>query len=368
MGKKIKVLHFELEAVTGGIESFLYNVYSVIDRNKIQFDFVTTVEKPALAKPLKELGGKIFTVSSLKNPYKYIKDINSILKNGNYDIVHLHKNSAANILPVYVIKKYKNIKIIVHSHNTRPSCGKITYLLHYLNRGILWKNSDIHLACSKIAGNWLYGESKEFKVIKNGILAEKYKFKKENQKECRCRLGIPDNATVIGNVGRFSIQKNQKRLLEIFKCIYEIDKNVYLIMIGEGEEKANIKTKIKTNKFKDNIRCLGNQTDINKFMAAMDIFIMPSLYEGLPIVAVEAQASGLIVWLADTISSETEISRGVRWFCLENDNQNIAKKVLIQGKNNCEERVKQNQEVINNGFDVKSTSDYLGNLYRRCVK
>ena len=121
---RIKILHFELDKNPGGIESFLLNMYSKIDRKRFQFDFVSRYNNPAKAKELQTLGGNIVKVSDLKNPLAYYKDVKKVLLSG-YDIVHIHKNSAANIIPIVIAHKVSRLKIIVHSHNTSPSVGKL---------------------------------------------------------------------------------------------------------------------------------------------------------------------------------------------------------------------------------------------------
>ena len=130
--EKVKVLHLELDAHMGGIESFLYNLYSQIDRECVQFDFVTRSNRPAMESELRELGAKIYRVSSYKNPLAYMHDLNAVIENG-YDVIHIHKNSAAVILPFIVAHKHKNIRVFVHSHNTRPSVNGISKTLHMIS-------------------------------------------------------------------------------------------------------------------------------------------------------------------------------------------------------------------------------------------
>ena len=127
---RIRVLHLELDGHLGGIESFLYNLYSVIDRNRVHFDFITRAENPAKGDELKKLGANIYRLSSYSHPFRYMKDLDRVINEGNYDVVHIHKNSATVILPFLVVRRYKNIRVFVHSHNSQPSVGGITYVLH----------------------------------------------------------------------------------------------------------------------------------------------------------------------------------------------------------------------------------------------
>lgn len=179
--KKIKVLHLELSENTGGIEVFLYNLYSHIDRDQFQFDFITQSDAPAKENEFKDLGGHIIKISSYKHPVRYYRELKTVMERG-YDIIHIHKNSAANILPVVIANIVGNATVISHSHNTSPtSGGRISLLLHKVNRGYLYKAIKYHLACSQEAGKWMYGSNKEFHVIPNGIDTKRFAFNQQTR-------------------------------------------------------------------------------------------------------------------------------------------------------------------------------------------
>lgn len=362
-GKKIKVLHLELSENMGGIESFLYNLYREIDRDKIQFDFVTRSDKPAMESELRELGAKIYHVSPYRKVVSYMRELDAILRKG-YDVIHIHKNSAAIILPFLVARRHKGLKVFVHSHNTSPSQGRITRVLHFLNKPILWKLSDEHFACSKLAGEWLYGQDKDFRIIQNGIVTKKYLFDSHKRERERKELNLPDDSFVVGNIGRFAQQKNHIRLIDIFEQIYNKNNNSYLLLVGDGELKTKIENYCNESKkqMSAHVRFLGQRQDVAELLMAMDCFIMPSLYEGLPIAAIEAQASGLPVYLADTISKETEITDAVQWFSLDELDIDIANRVEmvpdLEGQ-----RIIRNREVYDAGFDISNTSEYLLDKY-----
>lgn len=188
---KIKILHFELDNNLGGIESFLLNLYKEIDRNVFQFDFITQSDKPALENDFLELGANIFKISKVKNTLQYKKDILKIMTNG-YDIIHVHKNSLANIIPLYCANEQK-IPVILHSHNTRPSVGKMTYILHQFNKNKAYKIVNEHFACSSEAGKWMYGNL-PYDIVRNGILANRFKFNQLVRSNTRRLLEIPENA------------------------------------------------------------------------------------------------------------------------------------------------------------------------------
>ena len=363
--KKIRVLHLELDGHLGGIESFLFSLYSVIDRNKVHFDFITRTDDPAKGSEFEELDARIIKISSYDHPLKYMKDLDKVLADGNYDVVHIHKNSAAIILPFLVTRKHKDVKVFVHSHNTQPSVNGLASLLHKLNKRFLYNSADEHLACSKVAGEWLYGKSSNFGVLRNGIITNKYRFDENKRKAKRKELNIPEDAFVLGNVGRFAEQKNQIRLVDIFEEFRKRVNDSYLILIGDGclREKVELYTKEKDIK---NIKFLGVRNDIPDLMMAMDAFVMPSLYEGLPIVGVEAQAEGLELYLSDTISKETELLNSVTWFSLDEKDEDIAKRIKHRTISK-KERLFRNNEVKRQGYDIEQTARELLSRYEECL-
>lgn len=364
--KKIKVLHLELDEHLGGIESFLYNLYNAIDREKVQFDFVSRSDNPAYKSELTELGANIFKVYSFKNPFKYMNDLKQIIKNGEYDIIHIHKNSAANILPFCVTNKFKNMKVFVHSHNTKPSVNGCTSVLHNINKKFLYDSANKHFACSQVAGEWMYGKNIKFRVLRNGIITSKYRFNKEKRKIKRQELNIPNSAFVVGNVGRFAEQKNQKRLVEVFDEVKKLNPNSYLLLIGDGNLKEKIQLYVKEKNI-ENVKFLGVRNDIPDLMMAMDVFVMPSLYEGLPIVGVEAQAAGLNLYLSNTISKETQLIDSVKWFDLNESNKRIAESIKIEMIDD-EERKCGNDDVKNHGYDIEQTAKELLYEYEECLR
>ena len=363
--RKIRVLHLELDGHLGGIESFLYSLYSAIDRNKVHFDFITRTDNPAKGDELKKLDARVIKISSYNHPIKYMKDLDRLIEEGNYDVIHIHKNSAAIVLPFLVAGRHKNAKVFVHSHNTQPSVNGAASLLHRLNKRFLYNSADEHFACSHVAGEWLYGKNGNFSVLRNGIITSKYQFDKEKRRAKRRELNIPEDAFVLGNVGRFAEQKNQKRLVDIFEEFQKSVDNSYLILVGDGSLREKIEFYANEKKIK-NIKFLGVRSDIPDIMMAMDAFVMPSLYEGLPIVGVEAQAAGLDLYLSDTISKETGLINAVTWFDLNETDQDIAKKISVKVVSE-RERLLRNNEVKNKGYDIAQTARELLSKYEECI-
>ena len=252
-------------------------------------------------------------------------------------------------------------KVIVHSHNTSPSVGRVTSLLHYMNKNKLNELADYKLACSTDAGKWLYTDN-NFTIMTNGIITERFKFDQVKRKKIRNELSINENQIVYGNIGRFSEQKNHKRLIEIFKEIRKEQNNSILLLVGDGDLRSEIEATVRKYSLEANVIFAGVRNDIPDLLMAMDAFIMPSLYEGLPIVAIEAQASGLQLFLSDTISKETDIIGHTTWFSLNENNETIVNKICNTKYDN--ERVLFNDNVVSAGYDIKKTADMISEVYR----
>lgn len=358
--RKIKVLHLELDEHLGGIESFLYNLYSNIDRGQVQFDFVSRSSHPAKGLELETLGAKCYVVSSYKHLIRYTRDLKRVLENG-YDVVHFHKNSAAMILPIIFVKMFSKSKIFIHSHNSQPSKGRITSLLHRVNRPILSLLVDKRFACSVVAGNWMYGNKKDFEVIKNGITVDNFKFSEIDRKNKREELSVKDDEFLVGHIGRFTEQKNHSRLIDIFMSYLDINSKAKLLLIGDGELKQETENKVNKLGLAGSVFFLGIRNDISDIVKAMDCFLMPSLYEGLPVVAIEAQCSGVNLVLSDTISPETDITGNVVWFSLNDDNDDIAKQIC---SNYSDKREEAYYSTIENGYDMRKSAELMLERYK----
>lgn len=362
MEDKKRVLHFELTGNIGGIESFILNLYKNIDRSTYKFDFITTSETPVYKDELETLGGRVFQVPIYKDIWGYTREIKKIIAANNYDIIHIHKNSSANIIPAIIAKKISSAKIIVHSHNTLPTKGRLSGLLHKINRSYLYNVADEHLACSNIAGKWMFGDRK-YEVIPNGVDTSQFLFSTEGRKKIRSEFGIPEDAFIVGNVGRFTEQKNHRFIIDIFESLLGIKENAYLILVGTGELEDEIKERVKKKCIAKKVIFTGKRNDIPDIMSALDVFLMPSFYEGLPIVAVEAQANGLRLCLSDTIAKETDIFRDAKWIDLAEDMSNIANKLNSITYISQTERLKRCQEFSNSIYTIKNTVNKIRILY-----
>lgn len=367
MSKKIKVLHVQLTENFGGIESLLTNVYANIDRSKYQFDFIVTAKKP-YQKKLTDLGGNVFLLPSIKQTVSYIKAFNEILNN-NYDIVHFHKNSAANIIPILIVKNHPtHPKIIVHSHNTFPSIqNKVLVRLHRINRIFLSRMADKKIACSNAAANWMFGKKDNVQIINNGIDIKRFTFSDIDRRTIRNKYNIKKIDFVVGAVGRFTKQKNYKMTIDIFNEVRKLRKDSKLMIIGDGYLKRDLVKQVHQLGLEDDVLFLGLQLNVSPYLSAMDAFLMPSIYEGLGIAAVEAQSEGLPTYISNRFPKEINLTTLVRRFSLKQSPRNIAN-LIIDGIKQNNRSEKTAMEIEKSNYSLTSTVQSLANLYRKLSK
>lgn len=347
----IKILCLMLTENYGGIERFLLNVLSNIDRNKFHLDFVSNCDNPAYKSEIEDYNSKIYN----------IRNINLTNLCNQYDIIHFNKNSLANILPIIDAKR-TNAKIIIHSHNSAPTSGHLTYFLHYLNRLFVDSISDLNLACSNYAGKWMF-PSGNYLFLPNGINTKQYLYSDEDRISLRNKYQIDSSSIVLGNIGRLENQKNQLFLLKIFYDFNKIYTNSKLLIIGSGKNESKLKLFAKKIHIIDNVIFVKNTSKISMYLSFMDYFILTSKFEGFPIVSIESQASGLPTFLPTNITPEIDISNSINWFSLETDPKDIAKHIISVNPNLPEERILKNDIIQKSIFDISNTVKYLSHYY-----
>lgn len=303
-----KILYIEATSSKGGIETFILNTCKYLDRNAYKVTVLANCRECSIERELKEAGVKIRHIRPAeKGIFAYYKDLNRIIRPENFDIVHINKNSLAEPLALLISKKNKIRKIILHSHNTHPTSGKISSVLHKIFRNLLISPKIWQVACSEQAAEWMFPKRKSCLLLKNGIETEKYAFCPEIREKVRDMLGLSPNQSAICNVGRLCPQKNTLFLLEIMHRIVRKQPNAKLFLIGTGELETSAKEKTKALKLEKNVVFMGKRTDVNELLQGMDLFLMPSLHEGLPIAAVEAQAASLPLLISDTVDKDVKI-------------------------------------------------------------
>ncbi|MDT2391066.1 glycosyltransferase [Enterococcus avium] len=343
-----------------GISAVIFNLYNETKR-KFNYNFV--YHNFMDQKFLNELshGNEIFKISDRKrNTLKYIFQLKRIIENKNYDIIHIHGNSSTMLIEVLAAKlaNYKG-RIIVHTHNTTSKNKGFKF---YLNR-LLIKQSDVLLACGKEAGKALYGNS-DYKIISNGINTEKFIYNFDDRKKFRDEVNV-SNELLIGNIGRMNNQKNQEFLLELVSHLPD-KSNIKLVLIGDGPDEKKLRNMVIELNIKKRVIFLKPKEQVNYIYSGLDVLVMPSRYEGIPLVTIEAQANGLPIIISDKVDREIDITNIVTFLSIDKKEE-IYNQWIDQIKL-CGEMNRSPNNFIKilgeSGFDIKESGKKIEELYR----
>ena len=351
--------------VGGGVEAVVMNYYRNIDRNKIQFDFICDDDSTCIPKEeIENLGGKVILIPPYQKVLKYHKELKKVLKEGQYKIVHSHIN-ALSVFSLWAAKSAKVPVRIAHSHSTSNKKEWKKTLLKNMLRPFSKLFATDYFCCSELAVRWLFGNKTYDKgkvyLLNNAIDLDKFKYNEKLRKEKRKELHIKDKDLVIGHIGRFVKQKNHEFLIDIFNEIHKQNKNTILLLAGEGPLKEEIENKVKELGLEKNVMFLGQRNDANELYQAMDVFVLPSLYEGLPVVGVEAQASGLPCFFSADMTKETKVLQTAKFISLTHTPQYWAKEILEQL--NSYTRMDTEKEITANSFSIKIEATKLEQQY-----
>lgn len=361
----IRVLHYGLSSNLGGIETYLYKLYSNIDRSEYEFDFlINGFKKPYWHDEFTLMGSKFYHVTNRrKNPLKNIEDISNIFKNEKFDIIHFHLNSLSYTAPVHYALKY-NCPVIVHSRNAGILKSKITRTFHKINSIRLPQDKITKLAVSDYAGEWMFKSQKDVTVINNGIEIEKYKYNINSRHKIRKELGLSEEKAIV-HIGAMREQKNHMFLLEVFSKVIEKGINSKLILIGEGNLMQEVEKRIDQLNIKENVLLVGNRNDVSDILSASDIFLFPSFYEGFPNAVLEAQTSGLPCLITDKITDEVIVNENCVAMSLDSTANEWAQKLLTLEE--CEDRYKAAIDVEEKGLSVKNEISKIEKIYKKML-
>ena len=363
----IRILHVIGSMNRGGAEAMIMNLYRQIDRTRVQFDFVeNTLQPAAFDDEIRELGGRIFNCPHYngKNHLIYKRWWKHFFSEhrGEFSAVHGHLGSTAAIyLP---IAKSHGVYTIAHSHNTRgQGFGDWLYHMYALPTRHI---ADYFFACSKDAGSDRYGEkvasdSTHFRVLNNAIDVRRFAFDPKVRSETRSALGVSETDVLIGHVGRFVEQKNHVFLTDIFAAICRKNPNAKLLLIGKEDPEKKIRAKVKASGLSDRVIIAGVQENVSPYYQAMDLFLMPSLYEGLGVVLVEAQCSGLPCLISDKIPLECSLTDDLIAVCYLSDGAEVWAERSLSHMNR--DRRDRSDEIAANGYDVRQTAEWLADFY-----
>lgn len=345
----------------GGIESYMMNYYRHFDHKIIQIDFIVhnAGGYGYYDEEIKNLGGQIFILpQKSKHPLSYKTQLKAILKKGNYKIIHTHMDA----MGAWVLKIAKVCGIpvrIAHSHNTQHlTTNPIKLFFLEQARKNINRYATHRMACSEIAGKWLFGNH-PFQIIRNAIELDKFKFNKKVREQIRQKYNI-ENHFLVGHVGRFDAQKNHVFLIDIFAEVHKVIPSSKLMLIGEGHLKEFIQQKIKILNLKNSVILTGVRDDVNLFYNAFDLFVLPSLFEGLGIVAIESEMNGCTTFLSDQVPIETKIAPNVHYISLKKDQWTQQILSFIYSK---EKREEAHFNLQSSGYDIKTEAQKLQDIY-----
>ncbi len=373
MDEPIRVLNVVSLMSPGGIENLIMNVYRNIDRSKVQFDFLTHKGVDGVYdEEIRALGGRIYKMPKLRdsektyygNAAKYVRALKEFFtEHQEFHVLHGHMTNTA-VIYMPIAQKYGKVTCcIAHSHLTQARPGLVGHVTNLLHKGIPRVATD-YFSCSEAAANWIFPkkdiDSGKVTIIKNGVDPKRFNYNTEQRTKMRKTLNL-DEKIIIGNVARFKTEKNQTFLIDVFSEIVKKKENAVLLLVGDGELREECEKKVHSKGLDDYVIFLGIRNDIPDLMNAMDVFVLPSLYEGLPVVGIEAQASGLPVVTSTGVTKETDITGNVSFLDLSLGANEWANKTL--DIYSVFERKNMTSFIQENGYDITKTAKWLQSFY-----
>lgn len=369
MGSIIRILQIGMTRNIGGLETYLMQQFDYIDKNKLQYDFVNiTAEYDIVFKDkILSNGSKIYNICSRhKNPIKHYYQWLELLRNtkNSYDAIVLNSNSLAYIFPLFAAM-FCNIPVrILHSHNSNFE-GNVNFLRDKLikfNKKLMNICVTHFLACSKKAGDWMFPE-KDYLIVHNAINTTPFIYNEYKRFNKRKELMLEDKF-IVGHIGRFTYQKNHEAVINIFNSILKRKNNAFLLLVGDAVDDMKFlddaKKQVKSLGIENRVLFLGMRKDVPDLMQVMDIFLLPSKFEGLCLVGVEAQAAGLPCFFSDTITNEINLTNLCHFMSLEQSADDWASEIL---KCSCLVRKNMSKELNDVGYEIKNEIKKIESFY-----
>lgn len=362
----LRILHVVTTMNRGGLETLIMNYYRAIDRNAFQFDFlVHRMERSDYEDEIERLGGRVYRIQRL-NPFSrsYQHDLYSFFSSHpEYKIVHVHQDCLSAVALKQAMRAGVPVRI-AHCHSSHQD-KNLKFLIKSLYKGKIARYATNLLSCSNEGGRWMF-ETSNFDLLPNAIDLTRFFYNEDKRLSYRKEFSIKEDAFVCGHVGRFDEVKNHAFLIDAFAKVVEKDPEAVLILIGSGPLEEQIKQKVRSIGLDQNVRFLGLRTDVADLYSCMDMFIFPSIYEGTPMVLIEAQTAGLPCLISNGIPSDCEVTPLIRRENLETGAVVWAEKILGQKR---EERTRY-QEIMSNSnynvrFSVRKLQDYYSRLYEK---
>lgn len=352
-----KILVYGMTNKLGGIESYVMNMFRNIDKNSIQFDFVTDFDTMVFDDEVQSSGSLIHYIPSKSSDLKgHLSKLRKILKeHPEYEAVYFNILNAGAAITVAVVKFMKR-KVIVHSHSSSDA----HMMLHRVFRPLLKKMADIKFACSEIAGKYMFGNCKNFTVINNSVQAENFIFSPDKRQAKQLELGITENNFVVLHAGRMTTEKNPLFVIKVFSEILKKNPSAILLYAGTGSMEAEVKNSAKETGISNSVKFLGMRRDMDQLYQVADVFLLPSKYEGLPVSLIEAQAAGLPSYTSTAVTEEVAITQLLNRISLDQSAKEWAEIILMAGKvqrENMKELIEKAGYSINT--EIKKLQDIL---------
>ena len=366
MTEPIRVLQILGIVAGGGVEAVIMNYYEHIDRTKVQFDFIVHNDnKIDITPKVEAMGGRVYKVTPYyKNPVAFMYGIYKVIRNHHYRIVHSNMNTLSAFSLFAAWAAGAPVRIL-HNHSTSSPGETKRNIMKFMLRPFARFFANHYLACSQLAAVWMYGkdlaDSGKVTVINNAIDLSKYAFHPEKRKTLRKALGLGDEF-VVGHVGRFMFQKNHAFLLDAFAAALKKKPHMVLLLIGDGPLRPKMEEKAQQLGIGAQVIFLGLRSDVQDLYNAMDLFVLPSHYEGLPVVGVEAQANGLSCLFSTAVTRETKLTKNAVFFALSQGAERWAEKIVsCTGERNPEVE----QEMREASFDIDASALKLEHMYEQ---
>lgn len=355
---------------SGGKKNLIMEYYRHIDRNEVQFDFICDKDSKAIPyEEIEKLGGRVYIIPPYQHIFKNMSAMKKIFKENNYPIVHAY-NSTMNVFPMFVAKLC-GVPVRISESLSMAHEGDWKTVLKKILRPMSKLFANYYMACGEDCGRWQFGnklfDKGKVDVFKTVINTEFNSFNIDVRERTRKEYGW-ENKYVVGHIGRFTAQKNSVHMIEIFGAVARKEPNAVLCLIGDGELKKDMMNKISELGISDQVSYLGRREDIQQFYNAMDCFILPSLYEGLPVVGLEAESCGLPMFFSTEITKEANACELGHFISLDEKVDKWADEIIYAMKCNMPIRRSYANEVSNAGFDSASEAVRMQKYYFNAIK
>ena len=365
------ILVWGMSDFPGGIESVIINYLKHFNFSKVHFDFIITKPEIAYREQLQKWGCSIFYFpQKRKNPIKYYKELNDFFENKsqNYDILWFNTNDLSNIDCVKLAKKYGIKRRIIHSHNSKNTAEGLNKIrktvFHSYNKKNISKWATDYWACSIAAATWMYPRQlirdNKIKIIKNAISLDDLKFSEEKRKKIRSKLNLKENY-IIGNIGRLNFQKNQEFIIDILPQLLKIIPNAVVVLVGEGDDRKKLEKRIESLNLKSKVFLVGQQDNASSWYSSFDVLLFPSLFEGLSVTLLEAQANGLPILASNNVHPEEEkLNNNFSCLSLDKDMKEWVNKLNYIAKNVKRENISNiKNNFQKNGYEINTAAKQL---------